>query len=79
MMHDLLFSSTSLERGYFRKEALERMVAHHLRDRTSFYGTALWNLMMLELWQRRFSGALRKAKSDPGQERPGLASMTTVR
>jgi asparagine synthase (glutamine-hydrolysing) len=52
MMHELLLSSRSVQRGYFRKKALEQLIERHVYDSTSFYGTILWNLMVLELWQR---------------------------
>ena len=55
LMHDLVLSSQSVQRGYFRKEALEMLVACHRVDKTSFYGTILWNLMILELWHRDLS------------------------
>src|SRR5262249_55216196 len=49
MMHDLVLSSRSIQRGYFRKRALEELVACHKVDHVPdlvFYGTALWNLMI---------------------------------
>jgi asparagine synthase (glutamine-hydrolysing) len=52
MMHDLLLSPTSLQRGFFQRRAVEDLVRHHEGDETSFYGTAIWNFMMLELWLR---------------------------
>ena len=52
LMHDLLLSPQSLQRGYFRRKAVEELVARHQVDKTSFYGTVLWNLMILELWHR---------------------------
>ena len=54
MMHELIFSSQSLQRGYFRKKTLEGLILSHKTDETGFYGTALWNLMILELWHRRY-------------------------
>jgi len=54
MMHDLVLGSRSLARGYFQKRALERLIAEHKADETIFYGTVLWNLMVLELWHRRY-------------------------
>ncbi len=54
MMRDLVLSPASVQRGYFRKRALEQLVALHRTDETSFYGTVLWHLMMLELWHRRY-------------------------
>lgn len=55
MMHDIVLSPLSLQRGYFQKVTLEELIRRHKTDETSFYGTALWNLMMLELWHRRFN------------------------
>jgi asparagine synthase (glutamine-hydrolysing) len=52
MMYDLVLSPQSLQRGYFRKKALEKLIECHKTDKTSFYGTTLWNLMTLELWHR---------------------------
>jgi asparagine synthase (glutamine-hydrolysing) len=57
LMHDLLLSTRSLQRGYFRKAALEELIARHQVDESSFYGTILWNLMILELWHRRYTDA----------------------
>jgi asparagine synthase (glutamine-hydrolysing) len=59
MMHDLVLGPRSLARGYFRKEALERLVAEHRVEQEPFYGTVLWNLMVLELWQRRYRDGSR--------------------
>ncbi len=52
MMHELVLSPRSIQRGYFRKKALEELIERHKTDETSFYGTILWNLMVLELWHR---------------------------
>jgi asparagine synthase (glutamine-hydrolysing) len=54
MMYDLVLSPQSLQRGYFRKKALIKLVESHKTDETSFYGTILWNIMVLELWHRIF-------------------------
>jgi hypothetical protein len=53
-MHDLVLSPQSLQRGYFKEKALEQLIEVHKTDDTSFYGTVLWNLMILELWQRNY-------------------------
>jgi asparagine synthase (glutamine-hydrolysing) len=53
LMMDLVLSPQSVQRGIFSKTALERLIASHRDDQTSFYGTLLWNLMVLELWFRR--------------------------
>jgi asparagine synthase (glutamine-hydrolysing) len=53
MMHDLVLSPRTIQRGYFRRTALEKLVELHKTDETSFFGTILWNLMVLELWHRK--------------------------
>ena len=54
MMLDLVLSPQTVQRGYFRRECLEALVDRHKTDPTSFYGTILWHLMVLELWQRKY-------------------------
>lgn len=53
VMNDAILSPRSLARGYFRREALAELLKRHREDPTSFYGTTLWNLVILELWLRR--------------------------
>jgi asparagine synthase (glutamine-hydrolysing) len=50
---DTLLSTCALQRGYFRRTAIERLLNAHLdvRDDLSFQ---LWNLLMLELWHQEF-------------------------
>ena len=52
MMNDLVLSQQSRQRGFFKPKALENMVENHKTDSTAFYGTLLWNFMVLELWFR---------------------------
>ncbi len=52
MMDDLVLGHRALSRGYFRREALEALIRQHRSDPTSFFGTTVWNLMILELWHR---------------------------
>jgi asparagine synthase (glutamine-hydrolysing) len=60
MMHDLVLGPRSLARGYFRKQALERLVAEHQVEEAEFAGTVLWNLMVLEEWHRRYRDGSRR-------------------
>src|SRR5204863_5515316 len=59
LAHDTLLSSRSLQRGYFRKGALEQLFADHAGDSTPYYGDILWTVLMLELWHRRHADASR--------------------
>jgi len=59
LMHELVSSPMAIQRGYFRKKATEKLIKRHETDTTSFYGTILWNLMLLELWHRKNCDASR--------------------
>jgi asparagine synthase (glutamine-hydrolysing) len=50
---DLLLSPRALQRGYFRREALERLFDEH-RSLAQDHGYRLWTLLFLELWFREF-------------------------
>jgi asparagine synthase (glutamine-hydrolysing) len=60
IMRDLVLGSISVQRGYFKKRALEKLVEAHRTDTTNFYGTVLWHLMILELWHRRYCAVSNK-------------------
>jgi len=62
IMRDAILSPRSVARGYFRKEALADLLQRHSADPTGFYGTTLWNLVILELWLRR--------QEEEGRNRP---------
>ncbi len=53
MAADLLLSPRAVQRGYFRREALETLFAEH-RCRAADHGYRLWVLLFLELWFRDF-------------------------
>lgn len=52
MLHDLVLSPQSLQRGYFRRDALSGLMKRHQTETSSYYGTILWNAMVLEMWHR---------------------------
>lgn len=49
LLHDVLLSPRAASRGYFRREAVRRLVAEHESGRRS-WAYHLWNLVALELW-----------------------------
>lgn len=55
-MRDLLLSSESLNRHYFRPQALERMIDENTR-KTRDHHRLLWKLVVLEEWHRQFIDA----------------------
>jgi asparagine synthase (glutamine-hydrolysing) len=64
LMYEMVLSPRSVQRGYFRKKALEKIIELHKGDETSFYGTLLWNVIILELWHRNYvdSSAINLSK-----------------
>jgi asparagine synthase (glutamine-hydrolysing) len=53
MSRDVLLSPVAYQRGYFRKEFIEKLMAHLEQDNTPYYGDLLWVFLMLELWHRK--------------------------
>ncbi|HYL79975.1 MAG TPA: asparagine synthase (glutamine-hydrolyzing), partial [Candidatus Acidoferrum sp.] len=53
LARETLLAPTCLDRGYFRREPLERMLEEHVRG-TANWDSLLWNLLMLEFWHRTY-------------------------
>ncbi|MEO7191074.1 MAG: asparagine synthase (glutamine-hydrolyzing) [Vicinamibacterales bacterium] len=54
-LRDVLLDSATLERGYFRREAVERLIEDHRSGRRN-NASRLWALLMLEHWHREILG-----------------------
>ena len=54
---DVLFDRRTLERGYFRPEAVAQLLEEHQQGRFD-HGYRLWSLLILELWQREWLPAI---------------------
>lgn len=52
LARSLLLEPRAVQRGYFKRAALERLLKLHDEDSSSYYGTYIWYFMMLELWHR---------------------------
>jgi asparagine synthase (glutamine-hydrolysing) len=50
---DLLLEPRTLQRGYFRRAAIERMLGEHHRGERD-HSSALWQLLAFELWHRNY-------------------------
>jgi asparagine synthase (glutamine-hydrolysing) len=55
LARSLLLDSRPLQRGYFKRPALEDLLQKHDAEVSDFYAAFIWNLMMLELWHRSYS------------------------
>ena len=52
LAHSLLLDSRSLQRGYFKPGAMEELLRKHDAEASNYYGSHIWNFMMLEMWHR---------------------------
>ena len=50
---EILLDRSTLARGYFRRDTLERMLQHHATGQRD-YSTWMWCLLVFELWCRQF-------------------------
>jgi asparagine synthase (glutamine-hydrolysing) len=50
LARSLLLDSRSIQRGYFKKAALEGLLCKHDQESSGYFGSHIWNFMMLELW-----------------------------
>ena len=53
LARDTLLSPFAYQRGYFKKQFVETLMANLEKDDTPYYGDLLWVFLMLELWHRR--------------------------
>jgi asparagine synthase (glutamine-hydrolysing) len=53
MAYDVLLDQKSIERGYFRKEYVSRMLDDHVSKKYD-HSYRIWALLFLELWHRMF-------------------------
>jgi asparagine synthase (glutamine-hydrolysing) len=49
----MLLEPRALERGFFRREAIQRLFAEHRKHRRE-HGNRIWRLLNLEMWRRIF-------------------------
>jgi asparagine synthase (glutamine-hydrolysing) len=59
----LLLDPSVVRRGYCSLNALEKLLRQHDEEKSDFYGTFIWNLMMLELWHRNHKDKLHEDRA----------------
>jgi asparagine synthase (glutamine-hydrolysing) len=67
----LLLEPSAVQRGYFKRPALEHLLKLHDQKSSSYYGSYIWYLMMLELWHRRH---MKSSPSFPTGEKKASAA-----
>jgi asparagine synthase (glutamine-hydrolysing) len=50
---DVLLSIKARQRGFFRADTIERMIAEHKRNQAD-HSHRIWSLLVIELWQQQF-------------------------
>jgi asparagine synthase (glutamine-hydrolysing) len=53
MAYDTLLSDRAMQRSYFKKEVVNKILDEHTSGRWNWHNH-IWNLLMLELWHRMF-------------------------
>lgn len=53
LAYDTLLSDKAIQRGYFKKEAVKKILDEHTSNKWNWHNH-IWNLLMLELWHRMF-------------------------
>jgi asparagine synthase (glutamine-hydrolysing) len=71
----VLLEPRTLQRGYFKPEAVRSLVDEHARGRRNRSGL-LWRMLVFELWQRNFME--NRGNWSTSQCAPKLGAMTTV-
>ncbi len=53
LVRDVLMDQRTRERGYFRREFIDRLIEEQHRKNAGYYGEVIWYLLALELWHRQ--------------------------
>jgi asparagine synthase (glutamine-hydrolysing) len=62
LVQDVLNSQQTLQRGYFRRGFLDKLIGLHNSGNAGFYGEIVWYLVALELWHREHANAIRTVR-----------------
>jgi asparagine synthase (glutamine-hydrolysing) len=53
LLHDMVSSRRARERGYFRRDFIDRLLERHAADDSTYYGDTLWTILSVEMWHRQ--------------------------
>ena len=59
----VLLEPRTLQRGYFKPQAVRSLVDEHVRGRRNRSGL-LWRMLVLELWHRNFMGSRNQRSAE---------------
>jgi asparagine synthase (glutamine-hydrolysing) len=60
LVQDVLGDPRTLQRGYFRRPFLNKLIVMHQQENAGFYGEIIWYLVALELWHREHLKPVRE-------------------
>jgi asparagine synthase (glutamine-hydrolysing) len=60
LVQDVLGDPRTQQRGYFRREFLDKLIGLHKQENAGFYGEIVWYLVALELWHREHLKSVRE-------------------
>ena len=66
--HDILTDSKTIQRGYFRKSAIEKLIS--VNDERGSYSKEIFSLVTLELWHRMFTDSQTLRHDTESARRP---------
>jgi asparagine synthase (glutamine-hydrolysing) len=61
LARDVLGDARTRQRGYFRRDFLDKVLRLHEQGHTRFYGELVWYLVALELWHREHLESCKEA------------------
>ena len=69
MAYDVLLAPRAMQRGYFRPQAVAKLLDAHCRGEAN-HAKYLWDLLMLELWHQTFIDSKDLTASVPMDTQP---------
>jgi asparagine synthase (glutamine-hydrolysing) len=63
LARSLLLEPRSIQRGYFQRSALEQLLKVHDEESSGYFGSHIWNFMMLEFWHRTHADSFHPSTS----------------
>jgi asparagine synthase (glutamine-hydrolysing) len=73
MAYDVLLAPCATQRGYFRPQAVGKLLDAHCRGEAN-HAKYLWDLLVLELWHQTFIDSKDLTASVPMDTRPGITT-----
>jgi asparagine synthase (glutamine-hydrolysing) len=77
MAYDVLLAPRAMQRGYFRPQAVTKLLDDHCRGEAN-HAKYLWDLLILELWHQTFVDVKDLTASIPMDTQPGTTTNSSL-